>query len=302
MRLLPRALLLLACAVLAGCRKPAAVHAESDAGARDAAIGADARAPTVDAGGPATQTGCAPELDVVAPVAPARLLPSQRTWAGDGAAARPVVAERRRARTADRWWKPGAPAIVLRTADGARCDVFVHSEDLAGPFFGFPGSGAAWKAEVHLGTAEFGHLVVVVLDDGGDVRALYEHEHNVAMDAGGKALRIPLGASDGLLAVTSSSGGDGETDAFLELLGLSASGEPQRLLELHGTGPMPHAVAEVTVKDASAKPELEGITSKGKGPDCFTRECLVCSKGRYAWNAKSATFTRVGGVASTKCP
>jgi hypothetical protein len=248
--------------------------------------------------------GCAPELETLATVPPARLLASQRTWDGDGGAVRPVLAERRRTRVGDRWWKPGAPAVVLGTADGARCDTFVSSaKDLAGPFFGFPGSTAAWRAEVHLRTTDSGHFVVVVLDDRDSVRALYEHEHEASLGAGAKVHRVPFGDADGLLVAESSSAGSGRAVAYLEILGLSPSGEPQRLLELHGSGPAPHALASVVVwRRTAAVSELESITSQAS-PDveCVQRKCLLCARTRYVWDAKSGKFEPSGRPAGTTC-
>jgi hypothetical protein len=212
-----------------------------------------------------------------------------------------VIVELARTRAAGDFWKSGASAVVLRTSDGKRCDRFVESHDtVAGPFFGFAGSTAAWKAKAYIGLGDFANLVVTIVDDHDDIRALYEHEHNVNMDAGYRLARLDVGGAF-VPMVTSTSGGDGRTDAFAELFGVSSSGDPKTLLVIAGTGPMPHAIGQIEVTSGGAAPELESITSKAPA-NCLMRDCLVCSRTKYVWNAATAAFERKGGTTPVKCP
>ena len=240
---------------------------------------------------PLAPIACAPDLGSVGTLAPARVASTQRT----------LIVEIARTRAATEDHTAGAAAVVLRTSDGKRCDRFIEATGAAGgPFFGFAGSSAAWKAKPYVGVGDFANLVVAITDERDDIRALYEHEHNVNMDATYKLDRLDVGGAF-IPFVTSHSGGDGRSSAFVELFGLSASGAPKSLLVIDGSGPTPHAQAEISVATGGAAPVLEGVTSRAPA-SCVLADCVVCKKSRYAWSSTADAFRRASGPAAATCP
>ena len=256
-------------------------------GAAPVAVVASAAPPAAP---PLAPIACAPDLGSVGTLPRSRVASTQPALIVEIARTRAVIDEH----------KAGTPAVVLRTSDGQRCDRFIEAAGaIDGPFFGFAGSSAAWKAKPYVGVGDFANLVVAITDDHDDIQALYEHEHNVTMDATYHLDRLDVGGAF-IPYVTSHSGADGRSSAFVELFGLFA-GAPKSLVVIDGWGPTPNAVAEVSVAAGGATPQLDAVTSRGPA-SCERADCVVCKKTRYAWSGTTGTFRRTSGPSAATCP